>query len=128
MTPPSHKMGTMRLARTSIFLMCLLDYSLMLTTFSYYLAKMLYLNNKKGDNYDGSSPLSCSEVRPFCSAIYLNKMQNPGNRRQDPSTGSEHVRTPLEKQRDFADAQSSRGGFRLRLNLPHGLRIRRPGI
>jgi len=37
---------------------------------------------------------------------------------QDPSTGSEHVRTPFEIKRDFADAQSSRGGFRLRLNLP----------
>ena len=36
----------------------------MLTTSSYYLVKMLSLNNKKGDNHHGLSPLSCSVVRP----------------------------------------------------------------
>ena len=32
-------------------------------------------------------------------------MENPDRRGQDPSASSEQVRTPLEKQRDFADAQ-----------------------
>ena len=36
----------------------------MLTTFSYNLAKMLYLNNKKGDGHNGSSPFLDFMVRP----------------------------------------------------------------
>jgi len=39
------------------------------------------------------------------------KMENPDRRGQDPSASSEQVRTPLEKQRDFADAQPAAYGF-----------------